>query len=66
MRYPTEYVDVSMGVDDRYYGRATTYPGLENRWLALVAYPDHLAAILEGVVVLILRCAVVKVKGAIS
>ena len=55
-----------MGAVDRCCGRATTHPGLENRGLALVALPDRRGAILEGVVVFILRRAVVKVKGVSS
>ena len=65
MRYPTEYVNAPMGVADQCCGRATMYPGLENHWLALVARPDCRAAILEGVIVLIVRCAMVEVKGVI-
>ena len=55
-----------MGVAERCCGRATTYPGLENFGLALVARPDRRAAVLEGVVVLILRRAVVKLEGVVS
>ena len=51
-----------MGTADQCCGRATTYPGLENRWLALDARLDRRGAILEGVVMFILRRAVVKVK----
>ena len=50
---------------DQCCGRATTYLGLENLWLALVARPDRRAAMLEGVVVLILRRAVVKLEGVV-
>ena len=52
-----------MGAADRCCGRATTYPGLENRGLALSARPDRRGAILEGVAVFILRRAVVEVEG---
>ena len=55
-----------MGVAERCCGRSTTYPGLENFGLALVARPDRRGAILEGVVVFILRRAVVEVKGLCS
>ena len=55
-----------MGAAERCCGHATTYPGLENFGLALVACPDRRGAILEGVIVLMLRRAVVEVKGVIS
>ena len=55
-----------MGAAERCCGRATTYPGLENRGLALSALPDRRGAILEGVAMFILRRAVVEVKGVCS
>ena len=66
IRVVQNYSSGSSRAAERCCGRASTYPGLENRGLALSALPDRRGAILEGVIVFILRRAVVEVKGVCS